>query len=316
MFEALNFKKIKFDKNSVLVALAVLSAFGALLVFLNSSNRLSVDSIAKKSLDFINDILLQGQQTASLISVSREAGLVKMKIEVEGTSFDSYVTQDGKLFFPQAFDLKSDSSNPVGLEGQQNQEGNQGGLEVDIEKVKVEGEPFIGNKNAPVVMAEWFDYQCPFCKKLAQEVISQLIKDYVDKGQLKIVFKDFAFLGSDSDTAALVGRAVWELAPAKFYQWHEAMFEKQDGENKGWGSKEDVLALTASLGIDRTKMEQLLNSKGAQYKKAIDDSKTESKSFGNEGTPATIIGKQSILGAQPYSTFKSAVDSLLTAAGR
>ena len=71
---------------------------------------------------------------------------------------------------------------------------------VNIKDVNVEGSPFIGKADAPVVLAYWSDYQCPFCKAVEIGGIPQipidpalpvLIKDYVDTGKLKIVFKDY-----------------------------------------------------------------------------------------------------------------------------
>lgn len=181
----------------------------------------------------------------------------------------------------------------------------------DINKVTIAGNPFVGDANAKVVVAEWFDYQCPFCKKLDQEAISQIVTDYAKTGKVKVVFKDYQFLGSDSQSAGLAGRAVWEVAPDKFYEWHEAMFEKQDSENSGWGSKADILALVKSLGIDSVKVDQLMATKAQEYQKAIDADKAEGTSFGINGTPGTIIGKQLISGAQPYSAFKAAIDQVL-----
>ena len=66
---------------------------------------------------------------------------------------------------------------------------------VDITKVSQEGVPFIGDPKAPVVMAYWFDYQCPFCRENEEKVMPRLITDYVKPGKLKILFKDLAFLG-------------------------------------------------------------------------------------------------------------------------
>ncbi len=64
---------------------------------------------------------------------------------------------------------------------------------VDISKVKIDGEPFIGNVNAPVTIAYWYDYQCPFCKRNEEETMPQIVKNYVDTGKVKIVFKDYQF---------------------------------------------------------------------------------------------------------------------------
>ena len=183
---------------------------------------------------------------------------------------------------------------------------------VDATKVSSEGTPFIGDANAPAVMAFWSDYQCPFCRRTEEDVIPLLIANYVKPGKLKILFKDFAFLGPDSLAAGLAARAVWETAPDKFYEWHKSMFDKQDDENAGWGKKEDILALTKTIsGIDAAKVEQLMTDRAAAYQTAIRADGTEGSSLGIEGTPGTIIGQRLIVGAAPYEQFKAAVDASL-----
>ncbi len=183
---------------------------------------------------------------------------------------------------------------------------------VDIKNVKTDGLPFIGKDNASVTMAVWEDFQCPFCKRWEQSTLPSLITDYVDKGKLKIVYKDFAFLGADSTTAALAGRAVWEVAPKKYEEWRDAMYVKQDDENAGWGSKDDVIALARTIsGINADKVASLMESKKAEYQKAIDADRTEGGSFGVNGTPGFIIGKQMIAGAEPTASFTAAIDALL-----
>jgi protein-disulfide isomerase len=182
----------------------------------------------------------------------------------------------------------------------------------DIAKVSTDGNPFIGDANAPAVMAYWFDYQCPYCKAVEETVMPTLVNDYVKTGKLKIVFKDFVFLGPDSLTAALAARAVWEVAPDKFQQWHTAIFAKQDDENGGWGNKDDVLAVTRTIdGIDAAKVEQLMTSKAADYKAAMDRDGQEGAGMGVNGTPGAIVGKQLIVGAAPIAQFRSAIDQVL-----
>ena len=56
--------------------------------------------------------------------------------------------------------------------GQQQQK-----VAVDITKIKTDGQPFIGNANAPVTLAYWADYQCPFCKKFDENLIGLLLLD-------------------------------------------------------------------------------------------------------------------------------------------
>jgi len=179
---------------------------------------------------------------------------------------------------------------------------------VDIAKIKTANQPFIGNPNAPVAIAYWSDYQCPFCKRFNNDALKQVVDNYVKQGKVKIVFKDFQFLGNDSQVAGVIGRAVWEVAPDKYYSWHEAMYNSQDGENSGWGSKADILALTQSLGIDSKKVEALATSKLDKYTDMINKDRSEGAKFGIKGTPGTIIGKNLITGAQPYSSVKQLID--------
>ena len=181
---------------------------------------------------------------------------------------------------------------------------------VDVADVATDGEPFVGSATAPVAMALWTDYQCPYCRQLETTVIPTLVTDYVNAGKLRIIFKDFQFLGADSQTAGLASRAVWEVAPDKFYTWHKAMFDHQDGENVGWGSKDDILALTKSIsGIDAAKVEQFMTDHAAAYRKAMEADMAEGNAFGINGTPGAIVGKQLMVGAEPYAAFRAAIDA-------
>lgn len=182
----------------------------------------------------------------------------------------------------------------------------------DIAKVSTKDSPFIGEESAPVTLAYWSDYQCPFCQRFDQETLPTLVSEYVEKGKLKIVFKDFAFLGQDSETAALAGRAVWEAAPKSYFAWHEAMYAKQDAENGGWGNKEDILALTKTIsGINADKVARLMEDKAGTYQKMIDADRAEGSEQGVNGTPGFVLGKQLIAGAVPTAQFTSAIEAEL-----
>lgn len=185
-------------------------------------------------------------------------------------------------------------------------------IEVDIKDVDIKNEPYIGDANAPVVMAYWLDFQCPFCQRFEQDTLPTLIEKYVNTGKLKIVFKDFQFLGEDSITAGLAENAVWEIAPESYQAWHKAMYEKQDAENGGWGKKEDIIALTRTIpGIDADQVSALMDQKRDAYQKELDDDNQEGTKFGVSGTPGFVIGDQSVSGAQPTSTFTQLIDALL-----
>jgi len=184
---------------------------------------------------------------------------------------------------------------------------------VDIKDVKTDGDPFVGSANAPVTMAFWFDYQCPFCKQFDQTVTSQIYDKYVKTGKVKIVFKDFQFLGDDSMTDAEFGRAMWEAYPDKFYEWYTAMFAAQDDEGDvGFGDLDSVKALTAKIpGVDVNKVTDLVTKNKAKYDAAIMADRNEGATFGINGTPAFIIGTTMQSGAQPPATVEALIDAEL-----
>lgn len=193
-------------------------------------------------------------------------------------------------------------------------------IAVNIKDVNIENDPYIGDVNAPVVLAYWSDYQCPFCKAVEmgheqipiEPAIPALVKDYVDTGKLKIVFKDYPFLGADSDTAALYGRAVWDLYPSKYWAWREAMYVAQDAENAGFGDETSILKVSAKVaGINTTALKARVAEKKDVYTAEIEADKAEGTRMGISGTPGFITGKVLIPGADSLANFKKAIDAQL-----
>lgn len=184
---------------------------------------------------------------------------------------------------------------------------------VDISKVKTAGNSFIGSPNAPVTIAYWFDYQCPFCKRNEETAMPEIIKNYVKAGKVKIVFKDFQFLGTDSQTLGKIGRAVWEVAPKQFYAWHKAVYDNQGTENTGWATSAKIKSITLGvLGASKTsKVLTLAKTNSVKYQKEMDADKAEGSDLGVTGTPSFIIGKKLIIGAVPYSQLQSAIETVL-----
>ena len=185
---------------------------------------------------------------------------------------------------------------------------------VDSASVNTVDSPILGDPNAPVIMAYWFDYQCPFCRQFEQTAMPGVIENYVNTGKLRVVFKDFAFLGPDSATAGMIARAVWAASPTAFYAWHRAMFQKQDRENGGWGSREDILALTKTIaGVDEAKVEDALNANAKAYQARMESDLQEGSRMGVSGTPTAIIGDQVVPGAAEYQDVADLIDRVLAA---
>ena len=197
----------------------------------------------------------------------------------------------------------------------------QAGPKVNIKDVKTDGDPFIGSATAPVTIAFWSDFQCPFCKSAevggvpqipTPPSIPEIIKNYVDMGKVKIVFMDFAFLGNDSITAALYNRSVWKLHPTQYFAWRTAMYVAQDAENGGFGNATSIDKLNATIpGLDAAKIAADVEANKAVYQAMIDFDKAEAQKVGVNATPSFVIGTEVIQGAYPYPTFQTAIDALL-----
>jgi protein-disulfide isomerase len=195
-------------------------------------------------------------------------------------------------------------------------------LAVDIKNIKTDGNPFIGKADAPVTIAFWSDFQCPYCKAFEVGGIPQIpivpalpdvVKNYVDTGKVKIVFFDFTFLGNDSVTAALYNRSVWHLYPSQYFAWRTAMYTAQDEEgDKGFGNAATIDKLDATIaGLDAAKIAADVKANTAAYQALVDSDKAEAQKVGVNATPSFVIGTQMIPGAVSYDAIKSAIDAVL-----
>ncbi len=184
---------------------------------------------------------------------------------------------------------------------------------IDIKNVKTGDDPYIGKADAPVTLAYWSDYQCPFCKQFELTTLSQLIKKYVDTGKVKVVFKDYPFLGNDSITAAEYEHAIWKLYPTKFFAWREAMFNAQDAEgDQGFGKADTIDTLIKGIaGLDDAKIKADIAANKDAYDTAIQADRTEGANFGINGTPGFITGTYLISGAVDVSQFEADFDTQL-----
>ena len=185
--------------------------------------------------------------------------------------------------------------------------------QVDIADVKIEGAPFIGRADAPITIAFWSDFQCPFCKSFELGTLPQMIKDYVDTGKAKVVFFDFAFLGADSMAAATYNHAVWKLYPEQYFAWRTAMYNAQDSEgDQGFGDAASIDKLNATVpGLDAAKIAADVKANGSAYQAVAQAEQAEGQKFGVNATPSFVIGTQMIAGAMPYDKFRAALDPLV-----
>lgn len=168
--------------------------------------------------------------------------------------------------------------------------------------------PFLGDPKAPVTVVEFADFQCPFCGRFFQTVEVPVVDQYVKTGKVKFVYRDFAFLGPESEDAAVAARCAGEQG--KFWEYHDYLYSHQQGENEGAFAKANLKKFARAVaGIDGVKFDACLDQE--RYMNAVRADTAAGKSYGVTGTPATFINGRLVSGAQPLAQFVSVIEEEL-----
>ena len=156
--------------------------------------------------------------------------------------------------------------------------------------------PVAGNPEGNLTIVEWFDYNCPYCRKIEPE-LRQVVQD---DGKVRLVLKDWPILGEVSKVASRLALAA--KYQDKFMKAHEAMI--------GVSSKltePRILELLAGAGIDMDR----LNRDKAVNATAIDAILTrnadQAEAFGFRGTPSFIVGKYRVPGVLTMAQFEQVI---------
>lgn len=170
---------------------------------------------------------------------------------------------------------------------------------------RIPGDPSaLGRVNAPVVLVEYSEFQCPFCGMFTRNTQPILIKKYVTNGTLRIEWRDFPYLGSESTTAALASRAAADQG--KFWEYHDALFAHQFFPNSNHLTVPYLTSIAQNLGLNLEKFKTDMNSAATKSAVAVDFS--EGQSIGVTGTPSFLVNSTPIVGAQPLQVFEQAID--------
>lgn len=155
-------------------------------------------------------------------------------------------------------------------------------------------DPVAGNPAGAVTVVEFFDYRCPYCKAVAQDMIDTL----TDEGDVRIVFKEFPILGPQSEQAARAALAA--QIQDKYLPFHQAVMA-----HKGELDEAALFAIAEAVGLDvarlRTDMEAT----------EIDETIARNIKLANTlaigGTPAFVVGDTLVPGALDMETLRKLV---------
>ena len=153
---------------------------------------------------------------------------------------------------------------------------------------------YAGNKDGDVVLVEFFDYACGYCK-LSFPDVERLIRE--DKG-LKVVYRDFPVLSPASQEAALASLSA--AKQGRYEAFHDRMF--QSGARL---SHERIIATVRAAGLNEMQTARDLKNEAlqAEVKKNLD----LGRALGLTGTPTYIVGNRILSGAVGYEELKKAI---------
>jgi protein-disulfide isomerase len=167
-----------------------------------------------------------------------------------------------------------------------------------------DGTPSRGPSDAPIVMVEYTDYQCPFCNRV-QPTLDALLERY--QGKVLHVFKHLPL--PNHPQAQLAGEAsMCANDQGKFWQYHDWLFANQRTMNR-----DTMVVAAGELGIDGEAFTACIDS-GA-HRARVQADMNEARSFGITGTPGFLVNGRVISGAQPLSEFETVFNEELARKG-
>ena len=159
--------------------------------------------------------------------------------------------------------------------------------------------PWQGEKNASVILIEFFDYNCGYCKK-SLDAITNILKSY---NNIKVSFRDYPILSTTSTSAAKAALAAQKQG--KYFNFHSNLMKFQ-----GNLTEEDIFNIAKSSGL---KIKQLkLDMDDPEIVTIINDTRDLAKSLGIRGTPTFLINGKLFAGALDENRLKFLIDEALS----
>ena len=174
------------------------------------------------------------------------------------------------------------------------------------------GSPILGDSNASITLVEFGDYQCHFCNVFFHSTEEEILKNYVETGKVKMIFKDYNIIGPDSVNASHGAHCANDQG--LFWEYHDILYSNWTGENNGWASSENLTKFAQELRLEMDQWKECM--KNATHSQTILLSNQDAKSLELTGTPAFFVigpdGKTTrIFGAQPYEVFENIFENEL-----
>jgi len=172
--------------------------------------------------------------------------------------------------------------------------------------------PLLGQKNAPIAIVEFSDFECPFCRRYFENTMPALKRKYVDTGRVQYVFVDFPLdMHLNAMSAAVAGACA--QAQGAFWEMRRELFAAQQTLDE-----QTYVRLAASLHLDGDRFAACRQD--PRMTEAVRERVGLGQSAGVQGTPSFLIGRihegvlkgaLSVSGAQPIEVFEQILNALI-----
>lgn len=167
-----------------------------------------------------------------------------------------------------------------------------------------------GPVDAPVTIVVFTDFQCPYCARWSHDT-APVLREYVERGELRIEWRDVNIFGEDSERAARAALAAAEQDA--HIPYHERLFP--DGEIRSGEelSEEALMGIAEDLGLD---VEQFrIDMESEETARTVSENAQQGLRLGAMSTPSFLVGGRPTVGAQPTEVFVQMVDEALAEEG-
>jgi protein-disulfide isomerase len=171
--------------------------------------------------------------------------------------------------------------------------------------------PSLGQSNAPLVLVEFTDYQCPYCKRFQEQTMPDLLRKYINTGKLRIFSRNLP-LASHPNAEPAAQAALCADQQEKYWPMRESLFARNTNLT---ASNLLNAAIEAQLNLA-----QFTNCVQAKtFANRVQEDSQDAGAVGIDGTPSFVLGKPQggkvtgvlIVGAQPLSVFDAQIGKLL-----
>jgi protein-disulfide isomerase len=166
--------------------------------------------------------------------------------------------------------------------------------------------PSRGAAETQIVMVEFSDFQCGYCRKFAFETLPRIEERYIRTGKMRFVYRHMAVLGPPSMQAAQAASCAFEQG--KFWEYHDTLFRNRSPLAF---SVTELKRSAADLKLDGQEFAACLDS--GKYAERVKVETAIGRALGANGTPSFLVNGQLAIGALPFDMFREGIDALLTA---